>query len=179
MINIIETNRLILRKAKKEDLDFIYKNVWSKKELSKYMLWKVTTSKDEAIIRLNKTIEFQKNHYAYFITEKEKDEPIGLIGIIEVEPNIYEDCGLCISQQYQNKGYAKEVINCIKKLVFETLKGDKFIYSCFSENEPSKHVCLQQGFKYYKSIPKVRDYDNYSYICNLYYIDKEMFYKEN
>ena len=179
MIDKLETKHLVLRKARLDDLESIYNNVWSKKELCKYMLWKVTDSLDEAKIRLDKTIEFQKNHYAYFITEKDKNIPIGFAGVIEAEPNVYEECGICISNQYQNKGYGKEVVNCLKKLVFETLKGDKFIYSCFSINEVSKYLCLSTGFRYFTSMTKIRDYDNFEYISDSYYMDKEMFYKEN
>ena len=67
MINKIETDRLVLRKAKISDLDNIYNNVWSDSSIADNMLWKVTENKEKAEDRLNRTIKYQKDHYSYFI----------------------------------------------------------------------------------------------------------------
>ena len=37
---VLETERVVLRKAKESDLEAIYKNVWSRDELAEKMLWK-------------------------------------------------------------------------------------------------------------------------------------------
>lgn len=48
--------KIILRKAKLEDLDSMWKNIWQDKELSNFMLWKPVENLEEAKIRLQKTI---------------------------------------------------------------------------------------------------------------------------
>ena len=176
---IIETERLILRKAKDTDLEYIWKNVWNNQSIADNMLWEVTKTIDDAKSRLERTINYQKDNYAYFICLKDTDEPIGFIGIKEEDANIYEDTGICITPLHQKKGYGKEVIGAIKKLIFEKLNGEKFIYSCFSTNEKSRKLCLSQGFKYLKSVPKIREHDQFKYISDIYYFDKEMYKIEN
>ena len=48
----IETKDLILAKAKIEDTDKIWHNYWSDLESAKFMLWKPTETKEEAIARM-------------------------------------------------------------------------------------------------------------------------------
>ncbi len=166
------TDRLVLRKAKESDLEFIYKNVWSDARLTKYMLWQVNNSIDEARDRLNRTIAYQKDHYAYFICLKETDEAIGFAGVIDIGEGAFEDTGLCVATDYQAKGLGKEVVTALANLIFNELNGKRFVYSCFSENNHSKKLALSLGFKYIKSEDKVRDYDKYEYVSNVYYLDK-------
>ena len=173
MIDYIETDRLILRKAKFGDLEDIYNNVWSKSELAKYMLWETTKNMEDAKIRMKKTIEYQSKNNAYFITLKESDKVIGFCGFKEIEKDVYEDIGLCIALEYQGLGYAKEVVRKLVDIVFNELNGKRFIYGCFRENEKSKNVCVKLGFKYLKSEDKIRDYDNYKYINDSYYLDNK------
>ena len=168
----IVTDRLILRKAKLEDLDEIYNNVWKHWNLAKYMLWEVTKNLDDAKIRMNRTMEYQKHNYAYFVTLKDTGEVIGFAGFKKIDDKVYEDAGLCICEKYQGMGYAKEIIKKILDIVFNELDGNRFIYGCFSENEKSKNVCLKLGFKYLKSEVKIRGYDNYKYVSESYYFDK-------
>ena len=130
-------------------------------------------------IRLKRTIEYQKTHYAYFVCLKESDEPIGFVGIIEVSKDVYEDTGFCITTAYQNIGIGKEIISFMKKFVFHELSGKEFLYSCFSTNDISRKLALSQGFKYRDSCKKIRDYDQLEYISENYYMNKEMFEKMN
>ena len=171
--NYIETDRLILRKAREEDLGTIYNSVWSKDSLAKYMLWEVTKDLESAEIRMGKTISYQSNKFAYFITLKDTGKVIGFGGFKEIDNNIFEDAGLCIAEEYQGMGYAKEVVRKMVDIVFNKLDGKRFIYSCFRENEKSRNVCLGLGFKYLKSEDKVRNYDQYKYISDLYYLDNK------
>ena len=120
MFDILKTDRLILRKARFDDLDLIFNNVWSDESLTKNMLWKVTTNYDDAVERMKRTIKFQSENYAYFVCLKESDEPIGFAGIYEKEPGVYEDTGICIATKYQKKGYGTRLLLSIEK--------------CFSEN---------------------------------------------
>lgn len=175
MFDILKTDRLILRKARFDDLDLIFNNVWSDESLTKNMLWKVTTNYDDAVERMKRTIKFQSENYAYFVCLKESDEPIGFAGIYEKEPGVYEDTGICIATKYQKKGYGKEVVSAFINLIFESLNGNLFYYGCHSTNECSRRLCLSLGFKHFKSFSCIRDYDNYSYILDMYYFDKKMY----
>jgi len=174
----IETERLILRKAKQEDINNIWENVWKDKTIADNMLWKVTETLKEAKIRMEKTIKYQSENYAFFVCLKSTNEPIGFAGIIEKEKDVYEDSGICISRKYQRNGYAKEVVSALKDLIFLKLNGKKFIYGCFSTNEASRKVCISQGFKYFNSEKCIRKHDNMKYISDNYYFDREMYNKK-
>lgn len=169
------TDRLVLRKANINDLNDIFNNVWKDNRLNKYMLWKVSETIEEAKVRLDKTINFQKDNYGYFICLKDTNEPVGFVVIKEVEPGVYEDGGLCIAVKCQRKGYGKEVIGILKELIFNELKGNRFICSCFEENEPSKKLILSQGFKFFKDSSVIREWDNQLFVVNNYYFDKDMY----
>ena len=175
MINKIETDRLVLRKAKISDLDNIYNNVWSDSSIADNMLWEVTKSREDAIDRLNITIKYQKDHYAYFICLKDTDEAIGFIGVFEKEKDIYEDSGLCISEKYQGLGFAKEAVKALIDIIFNELNGKMFLYSCFNTNEKSRIVCTKLGFKYRNSKTIIRDYDKKEFIVDYYYLDRDMY----
>lgn len=174
----LETDNLILRKARLEDCNLIWKNVWSDKSIADNMLWEVTKTLEEAQIRIKKTINYQSTKYAYFVCLKQTNEPIGFAGVYEKDKDIYEETGICISKRFQGLGYGKEVVTALKDLVFSKLNGEKFIYGCFSTNNISKKLCLSCGFKYLESEPSIREHDKMEYISDYYFFDKEMYVEE-
>ena len=169
---VIESERIRLRKGREDDLEPMFNNVWSQPDLAKMMLWKPLTTIEEAKIRIEKTIEFQKTHYSYYICLKDTDEPIGFCGVIKTDEGIYEDIGLCITTKYQHMGLGNEALSCLEKLVFEYLKGKRFVYTTFSTNKISQKLCLSHGFEYLNTVKKYRDYDKLKY-------DLDIFYKDN
>lgn len=171
----LEGENIILRKAKEDDLDSIWKNVWVDKSIADNMLWEITTTLEDAKLRLKRTINYQKINYAYFVCLKNTNEPIGFAGIKEIDDNIYEDADICIATKYQRKGYGKEVVKLLQKLIFEELKGERFIYGAFSSNENSKKVCKSQGFKYLNSTNIIREHDNKEFVIEHFYYDKDMY----
>ena len=120
----IITDRLHIRKAKLDDLDDIYNNIWSDETIASTMLWKTNNNKEEAINRLERTVEFHKNNYSYFICLKDTDEVIGFGGFREVEneKDVYEDYGLCIAKKYQGMGFAKEATDAFLNIIFNGFK---------------------------------------------------------
>ena len=67
---MIETESIILDKAKFSDWEEMYRNVWSQPESARYMEWTITTSEEAAKIRIIKTIAFQREHDTYLVYEK-------------------------------------------------------------------------------------------------------------
>ncbi|MBO4639824.1 MAG: GNAT family N-acetyltransferase [Treponema sp.] len=177
MIQKLETEHLILRKAQKKDLDSIYKNVWSDSSLAKYMLWTPLNSIEEAEERLIKVFEFQKTNNNFFVCLKATDEVIGFAGIIQnqEEPEVYEAGGICIASKYQKKGYGKEVLSALASLIFNELGGLKFHYSCFKENIASANLSESLGFKYINTVKKIRRHDNLEYDSMEFELEKNYF----
>lgn len=164
----IETNHLRLRKARLEDMDAIWKNVWSDETIAKNMLWPPVKSREEAQERIVRTIAYQRKIPAYFVCLKDTDEPIGFAGFKEEKPKTYEECGICIAANHQKKGYGKEVVNALLFAAFDLLGGEKFIYGCFQENTASRRLAESLGFHYTHSKPEVRAWDGYQYVADYF-----------
>lgn len=146
MYEVLIGKDIILRKATNKDLDSIYKNVWSDKELFEYMNYSPTISIEEAKIRLEKSIEFQKHNYAYFICLKENDSAIGFCGIKKINDIQIEETGICIAKKYQKKGYGKQVLKLLLNLSFVNLKAKEFLYFVNENNIASQKLCLSFAF---------------------------------
>ncbi|MBR0476119.1 MAG: GNAT family N-acetyltransferase [Treponema sp.] len=163
--------KLILRKAKLEDLDSMWNNIWQDKELAKYMLWKPVENIEEAKIRLEKTIEYQKSNLAFYICLEESDEAIGFLGAANIGNGVFEDCGICIANKYQGKGFGKQAMQLLLKMIFEELGEKEFIYSCFEENKKSQRLCESLGFEYKYTKQNTRKWDGLNYTAK-YYLKK-------
>ena len=144
----IETKDLILKKAKEEDWEKIYKNLWCHKESAKYMLWDVTTSEVEAIDRMQRTVAFQKvNKYAFFVYEKANNMPIGFAGMKEIQPGVYEDTGIAIGPNFTRKGYGIQILNALVEEA-KSCGAHRFVASCRKQNIASHNLQMRCGFHF-------------------------------
>ena len=84
----LETARLILRKARADDLDMIWQNVWSDDAIAAKMLWQPTRDREAAAVRLKRTMRVHANLPVYFVCLKANDEPIGLAGVRPAGRNV-------------------------------------------------------------------------------------------
>lgn len=168
MTERIETAHLVLRKAREEDLPAIWRNVWSDEKLAQLMLWKPTKTREEAVKRMERTMAYQKENDAFFVCLKSSDEPIGFAGMAETGQGEYEETGICIAQDRQNRGFGKEVLRALVTLAFDTLGGRSFLYGCFHENLASAALCKGCGFSYSHSREQIRNWDGYAYRCDYY-----------
>ena len=143
---ILETEDLILRKARFDDWRPMYENVWRHESAARYMTWNVTRSEEEARDRMERTIRYQQNGGLSFIVTLD-GMPIGFAGVIEREPGIFEDTGGCLGPDFQRKGYGKQMLAALERLVF-SLGAKEFIVAHHRDNLPSKKVILSRGFRY-------------------------------
>lgn len=108
---MIETKDLRLRKAVFKDWRDMYERVWRHSETAKYMLWTVTDNEGDAKDRMERTIAYQrKNPCGYIVCEKSSDRPIGFAGMIEIEPEVWEDTGIALGPEFTGKGYGQQVL---------------------------------------------------------------------
>ena len=164
----IESKDLILDKAKLEDLNDIFNNFWSQKDTAQYMLWKPCESLLEAKGSLEKIICFQKDKLAYFVYDKNTRQAIGIAGMQEIKPGVFEDCGIGIGNKYVGRGLGKQLLMTLINYCKNELKAKKIICSCFTENVPSAKMQKACGFKYTHSEKHIRKWDNKEYIADYY-----------
>ncbi|MCQ2087812.1 MAG: GNAT family N-acetyltransferase [Bacilli bacterium] len=175
MKDILIGENIILRKAKESDYKSMLENVWSDEEIYKWMLFKPTLTESDAIARTKRSIEFQKDHYAYFIALKATDEAIGLCAINEYEPSKFEECGICIGTKYQGQGYGKEVVTLLLGLVYNELNGKFFKYGYFIENKKSQKLAAYFGFEFLNREEIIRPWDGTKKIVEQCILSKEKY----
>ena len=141
-----ETENLILGKAKYDDWQAMYRNVWSRPECARYMLWDLTESEDAARARILRTIDYQKHREGFLVYEKASGEPIGFAGVREVAQGVWEETGICLGPEFQRKGYGKQILLCLMRYCRDRLQGRWFLYSTRAENLASKALARSLGF---------------------------------
>lgn len=160
---MIETQSLVLDKAKFSDWEEMYHNVWSRPESARYMEWSVTTSEEAAKNRIEKTIAFQKDHDTYLVYEKSSGKAIGFAGVERVEPYVYEEAGICLGPDYTGKGYGKQILQGLIQYCIEKFGAKAFIYSAREENTASNRLAKSFGFSLISSTVRIDSKDGHSY----------------
>lgn len=172
MISVLEGKNIILRKATLEDAKTMYENYWSDHIVAQTMWWKIEESLESAIARVERTIDYQKDHDGFFVALKSNNEPIGMAGIFVKEEGVYEESGIGLARKHQGKGYGKEIMELLLQLAFKERNAKKFVYCAFDSNERSIALAKHFGFHYVGSHKETR-YDNKEFIINEYELDRE------
>ena len=147
---LIETERLILRRFVPEDAKNFYDNVGSDFEVAKYVIWDVHKNIDVTKKLLEKWIASydDPNKYKWAIELKENKEVVGSIDCVNLSVK-YATCevGYVLSSKYWNKGYMTETLKAVIGYLFE--EGFKTIYAEYmSLNPASGRVMEKAGMKY-------------------------------
>ena len=153
----IETKNLILKKAVFGDWEQLYRNITSRPESAKYMLWKIDDSEEESKDRMLRTLDFQsKEKYALTVYLKTESglEAIGWASMREVNPDVYEDMGIAIGPDFVGKGYGKQILNALCDEA-RNQGAKEFHCSCREKNLASRGLQDACGFKFdYRSEEK-------------------------
>ncbi len=168
---MIETENLILDKAKFSDWSEMYHNVWSQPESAKYMAWNITTSEEDAKKRIMKTIAFQKEHDTYLVYEKSTGKAIGFAGVEEIEPYRYQETGICLGPDYVGKGFGKQIIQGLIQYCKEEFDVKEFIYTTREDNEASRGLAKALGFTMVSSQLKQSSKDG----CHYHFLQYRLF----
>ena len=172
---MLETKDLILKKASLSDWPDIYHNLWKHEESAKYMLWNVSKTEEQAQIRIQKTLAYQKEDpFSYFVYEKKSGKAIGFAGMIEIAPNVYEDTGIAIGPAFVRKGYGRQILMALVGQAFDQLGATKFVASCRSQNDASRQLQLACGFVYSHSEDRTDPRNGTPYVLEFYELDNNM-----
>lgn len=165
---MLETKDLFLDKAKFSDWETMYRNVWSQPESARYMAWRVTTSEEDAKIRIQKTIDFQKTNDTYLVYKKTTSEAIGFAGVEQLAFRTYQEAGICLGSKFVGKGYGKQILLCLIRYCKEEFGAKEFIYSTRDSNKASIGLALSLGFQLIGTEEKQDKRDNQIYILQKY-----------
>lgn len=152
----IETERLILRRAKNEDALSLYENWDSDVEMHKYVGYDLHTSIEDTRLLIEKWIkEYDDGRLTWMIVRKDDNEIIGVISASNNELNKGQtEIGFSIGTRFQGKGYATESIKAIIKYLLIDCNLDIVNGGCYSSNIKSAKVMMKAGMKEQESIDK-------------------------
>lgn len=159
---MLETKDLILDKAKQEDWEAMYRNVWSHPESAKYMMWSVMEDEADAPDRMRRTIQFQKSHDTYLVYLKATGEAIGFAGVEQMGPTIWEEAGVCLGPDYVGRGYGKQILQRLVDYA-KSLGAEEFVCYAREQNAASRALIASLGFAQVGAEEKTDGRDGSSY----------------
>lgn len=142
----IETERLLLRQWKIEDVDDIVEGL-NNINVSKWLAGApYLYTKNDALYFINKTID--NNLYNFAIILKSENKVIGGTQLTNIDlSNGTAGGGIWINEKYHGKGYGTEAFGARIKYAFEVLGLRRLENGYFKDNEKSHQMQLRFGYK--------------------------------
>lgn len=148
---VLETERLILRKFEKKDIEDLYEYA-SDEEVTRY----VPFPRYESLKDAEEYIAFLEHQYkegdltsSWAIELKDSKKVIGAINFVEV--SLVDQCamvGYILNKQYWCKGYITEALKKILEESFITLSFHRVEARCIKENVGSSKVMEKCGMQF-------------------------------
>lgn len=152
---ILETDRLVLRPFKEDDVADVFECWESDPDVAKYMFW---TSHND-IEKTREWITFELNQiekqdwYRFAIVLKDTNTLIGTALVYYEEEVECWEIGYNLGKKYWGKGYTTEAMKRVIEFATEELKLSQIVGRYAKENPASGRVMTKLGFKYEKDIP--------------------------
>ena len=148
MLNILETERLLLRNYQIEDLDS-YNILKTEPLIWKYSTTSISDGLEESKRYLDKVLhnydENLPDFQALFI--KDTNEYIGEAGVLSYVKRTHRAViGYNLLPEYWNKGYATEITKAIVKHLFEVVDIERIEALVMQGNDASRRVLEKSGF---------------------------------
>ena len=145
---MIETKDLVLRQGSADDWQDLYRNLWSREEVFRYMFKNSCPSEEHAAARTGAYVVMHEEvKTEFFVIEKASGQAIGIAGIKELKPGKWTITDIVLGPDFQGKGYGKQIVTALLHLAFE-LGATEVAYDCFTQNVASKRLALSCGFAY-------------------------------
>ena len=165
----IRTDRLLLRKFTKDDLDDFY-NILSRDEVGRQLPKGEGFSRSEVKKWLENIINFwEKNDYGVWAVTIEKSQNfIGYCGLNYIQDINKIEILYSLSPEFWNRGYATEAARAVIIYGFKKLKLDRIVGFTKLGNTPSERVLKKAGLKY------VEIKDIFGMKCKYYQITNDL-----
>lgn len=167
----LETEKLILRKFKPDDLESFHDN-WSIDELTHQYDWYFNLKTiDDTKKYIENVIERYNynNYYNWAIELKENHEVIGHVGVnLIMKTHEYIELGCSISSKYFKQGLMTEALNKVIEFFINEVNARIIEGTCISENKASINLMKKVGMNLDAILPKRRVSHKTGNICDEY-----------
>jgi len=149
----LETNRLLLRKFRMEDVPEVFANYASSDAVTRFMTWPTHASTDVTREYLQSVL---KNYasgksYEWAVVLKEPGETIGAVSIIRInEEDDSAEIGYCIGERFWNKGIMTEAAGAVLAFIREKMKPGRVLALHDINNPASGAVMRKCGMTFAK-----------------------------
>lgn len=169
---MMETKDLILRPGAADDWQDLYRNLWSREEVFRYMFSKPSPDEEAGHKRTALYAEMHKEvKTEFFVYEKASGQAIGIAGIKELKPGTWTITDIAIGPDFHGQGYGKQIVTALLNLAFEQ-GATEVAYDSFAQNSASKQLALSCGFAYSHSEEAELQKDGKKVILDYYEVRK-------
>lgn len=174
----LETDRLLLRKQRIEDLPSYHEELASSKQVAAYMLWNASDDMAVTAENLSKCLDSyqEKGYYRWIIEKKESHQLIGVIQLVRLDEK-EDSCEFAymLGEKHWNQGFMTEALQRVFAFAFEELNLSVIRADHFCENPASGKVMQKAGMKWIGQAKDVHQNDKGLNEVVLYQITKEDF----
>ena len=143
---VLESDRLILRRIRKDDALEIFNGFINQEEFLYYANKKKRTLEEEIRSLENIDDKYLKlDYYNWVITLKDSGAIIGSINLRVEEINETVEFNYVIDNRYTKKGYMTEALLLVKDFCLNEINVNRFQGGCCIENIASKRVMEKCG----------------------------------
>jgi RimJ/RimL family protein N-acetyltransferase len=153
-MNLIETDRLILRKLSVDDAGFIL-DLLNQPSFLQFIGDRGIRTLDDARAHLSKRLidSYERFGFGLYLTLlKHGNVPIGICGLVKRETLEDVDVGFAFLPQYWSKGYAFESASAVLAYAKNTLGLKRIAGITTADNHGSIHVLEKLGLKFEKMV---------------------------
>lgn len=165
----IETPRLILRQARSEDAEPMFRNWANDPEVTKFLTWPVHGSIEVSERVLASWVDsYQKDdYYQWMIVLKKTGEPIGSIMSSTVGRAESAHIGYCIGKAWWHQGIMSETLKAVMDFLFDEV-GYHRIEAMHDPNNPNSGAVMRKCGMQYEGTLRQADRSNQG-ICDACY----------
>ena len=158
-MNIIETDRLILRKLSTDDAEFIL-DLLNQPSFIQYIGDRGVRTLEDAIQYILKgaITSYERHGFGLYLTLlKESEVPIGICGLVKRDTLQDADIGYAFLPQYWSRGYAFESASAVLVYARNTLGLKRILGITTPDNQGSIHVLEKIGLKFERMVKLTGD----------------------
>lgn len=147
-MDIIQTDRLVLRRQTTKDAEFIL-NLMNDPEWIRYIGDRGVQTHEEACdyIQTGAIAMYHEHGFGLYLTELKEDRiPIGICGLVKRDSLDDVDLGFAIAREFRGKGYAQEAAATTVEYSRDVVGLDRIVAIVSPENTKSVRVLEKIGF---------------------------------
>jgi len=147
----LKTDRLLLRRLRREDADLYYKRLGSSEAVTRYMLWEPHKNISESVASIEKALRRYEEGkcYRWGIALQSDDTIIGVVELLKFdEARCSCSFAYMLAEEFWGRGYGTEALRAALKFAFEKLEVNLVEADHFAENAASGAVMRRVGMEH-------------------------------